>query len=125
MALFRKALGIVLFAAAVAACASHAPPLAADHTVVVRGRLTAGLSPTDATKTVLVDAARLTVDHGFQYFRIVRASYGGAIRPGEDVTVKIFLKDDVRAGAPGLWDAQAILLKGVSPNMLAAAGASR
>ena len=125
MAQFGKTIGIFVLFGALSACASHAPPLAADQTLVVRGRLTAGLAPTDATRTVLVDAARLTVDHGYQYFRIVRASYGGAIRPGEDVTVRVFLKDGVRAGTPGLWDAQAILLNGVTPRMLASAAAPR
>ncbi|HUO94034.1 MAG TPA: hypothetical protein VMU22_13990 [Rhizomicrobium sp.] len=123
MARYRRTISAILLVGGMAGCASHAPPLAADHTAVVRGRQTAGLSPAEATRTVLVGAARLTVDHGFQYFRIVRAGYGGAISPGTDVTIRLFLKDEVREGTPGVWDAQKILLTGVPPSAVATARA--
>jgi len=109
---FRR-LTAFLLAGALAACATPAPPLAADQTAVIRGRETAGLSQADASTAVLVEAARITVDHGFQYFRIVHGQ-AGMIRPGTDVTIQALRSDSVRPGMPGLWDAQMILIKGVS-----------
>lgn len=108
------------------------PPLAADRTAVIPGRVTAGLTGPDATRTVLQDAARITVDHGAQFFRLVRTDarqaydvpgygYNIAIRPGAAVTIRVYQAGDVRADAPGVWDAEKILTSGVPDSALAAA----
>jgi len=113
-----------------AGCATRMPPLAADRTAVIAGHVTAGLSGPDATRALLQGAARVTVDHGAQYFRLVQTDaraaydirgYDVAIRPGAAVTIKVYQAGEVRTGAPGLWDAEKILASGVPDNALASA----
>lgn len=95
------------------------PPLADDNTAVIPGQDTSDQAPIDARRTVLTEAAQLTVDHGFQYFRIVPTSPDGGpartatIQPGVDTTIKVYSADDVKPGAPGVWDAQNIIDNGV------------
>ena len=122
----RQAFLVLIFAGLLAACASHMAPLRADQTVVIPGRRTAGLVEPDAARTMLLAAARITVDHGMAYFRIVSAPAAApgyyssnTFRPGADVTIKLYEAGSVRHGTPGIWDAQKILTAGVSERAMA------
>jgi hypothetical protein len=107
-----------------AACVSSVHPLRGDGTALIAGSDTAGMSAPRAANTVLVEAARLTMDHDARFFRIVQvgdattalsAPRAPAIRPGADVTIKLY-DSEPDEGAAG-WDAQKILagdLTGVS-----------
>ena len=103
---------------------SGEPDLRDDHTVVVSGRETSELNPAEARRAVLLDAARITVDHGYQYFVVqrrdvwtpsgsVRAGTDSAIRPGDDVTIKVFHDGEVSPGTRDVFDAQRLLTSGV------------
>jgi hypothetical protein len=109
----------------VAACASTAPPLRDDRTAVVPGRETADLKPDEARRAVLLEAARVTVDHGYQYFSVLRrdvwtpsgtvhAGTDSAIRPGDDVTIKVFHDGEISPGARDVFDAQRLLTGGAA-----------
>lgn len=125
----RNAAFVFLCAGLIAGCASPVPPLGPDQTAVIPGSQTADQNADQATRTVLLDAARLTVDHGFQYFQIVRPQsavlYGAPrsspIAPGVDVTIKVYQKEDVPFAAQGLWDANKLLEQGVPDNAIATA----
>ena len=65
--------------------------------------------------SVLIEAAAITVDHDYRYFEIVgtegmSANSSGlpTIRPGADVTIKVFGAGEVDPRPPVIWDAQAI-----------------
>ena len=100
----------------------------------ISGRETAGLSSADATRKALLEAARLTVDHGFRYFVIIRTSNPPAghsgpstsrdqsipassaasiLVPGTDVTIKTFRVGEVGRNRAGIWDAYQLLTSGV------------
>lgn len=106
-----------------AGCAAHLAPLSADGTAVISGRQTENLSAAEAQRTVLIDAARITVDHGMQYFRVVDISApsaygsssqrGSGMRPGADVTIRVYPAGAVSPNAADVWDAQKILTLGV------------
>ncbi len=116
--LFRKGL-LLAFAIAcssiAAACISRAPPMLDARTAVIPGRATAGYDSHAALDAVLVQAAKMTVDHGFRYFRIADSEGGNApsVRPGADVAIKVFRVGEVGPASPGIWDAQQILTEGV------------
>lgn len=123
--ILRTTLG--LFSLAIlAGCADPEPSMLDDQTAVISGSLTEGQSQPEAAKTVVTQAAIVTVDHGFQYFRIVRdpslpddstsPRSTSAIQPGQDVTVKVFHAGDVAATDPGIWDAEKILAVGRATN---------
>jgi hypothetical protein len=112
----------LLCAGLIAGCASAVPPLGADQTAVIPGSATADQNAQDARRTVLTDAARITVDHGFQFFQIMPSqaagmysvpSYSTAIRPGADVTIKVYQQSDIPMGVQGLWDANKLLENGI------------
>lgn len=100
------------------ACAHPAPAMRDERTAVISGRETRGYSPSDAVQKDLVLAAKMTVDHGFRYFRIVSSHVpfgaGGdaAIQPGADVTIRVFHEGETSARVAGIWDAEAILTTG-------------
>lgn len=103
----------ILCSLALSACAHPLPPMQNDHTVVISGRNTAGYNAGDAAQKTLIEAARLTLDHGFRYFRIVGSSnmYSGgppSIRPGADVTIKVYATGEINPHSPGVWDAENI-----------------
>lgn len=108
----------VLCMALLAGCVHRAPALIDDRTAVVSGRETLGSTPDDAVQTDLVLAAKIAVDHGFRYFRIVStrdpfATVGvSEIRPGLDLTVKFFRDGETNARTPGIFDAQDVLTTG-------------
>jgi hypothetical protein len=99
----------------ISSCAVPMPAMRADHTVTIAGRLTAGLGPADANRKAMSEAARLTVDHGFRYFKFVGTPNGTAAAPalpGKDIVFKAFHKGEIRPNTPGLWDADTILTSG-------------
>lgn len=99
------------------ACVNPAPAMRNERTAVISGRETAGYSQDDAVKKDLVLAAKMTVDHGFRYFRIVDPSRQngrtGSIRPGADVVITVFHEGEATAQTAGIWDAEEILTTGV------------
>jgi len=102
---------LLLVLCALAGCVAHETPLRSDQTATLSGRKTAGMSMADTTRTVLIDAARIAVDHGGRYFSISTAS---GLRPGTDVIVKVYQAGEVKPDARrGLWDAEKILTQGV------------
>ncbi|HKD22507.1 MAG TPA: hypothetical protein VKB71_10865 [Rhizomicrobium sp.] len=112
----------LLCAGLLAGCASSVPPLGPDQTAVIPGSATADQNAQDARRTVLLEGARITVDHGFQFFQIMPSqgpglysvsSYGTAIRPGADVTIRVYQQSDIPMGVQGLWDANKLLENGV------------
>lgn len=100
-----------------AGCVAHMAPLRADHVVVVSGKLTAGDAQPDAVRQALFQAAKLTVDHGYRYFRVLADDTGdgglSAIRPGVNVAVKLYAEGEIAPHSPGVWDADEILTKGL------------
>jgi hypothetical protein len=106
-------LGIVLGSAILSGCMSAAPPMLNERTAVISARGTTGENARDAARTMLVKAAAMTVDHGFRYFRIVDSqsagsSGGASIRPGADITIKVYREGEIDPRRPGVWDAENI-----------------
>src|SRR5207302_7780654 len=93
--------GIV--AVALAACAHHAPAAIHGNTTVISGRNTAHASAADATRTVLVEAAAIAVDHGYRYFELMTP-----VRPGADVTIRVYGNGNIDVGTANIYDADAI-----------------
>lgn len=108
------------------ACVSPAPAMRDDRTAVIAGRETAGYTQNDAVRKDLVLAAKMTVDHGFRYFRIAGSSpqiangRAEAMKPGADVVITVFHEGEANAQTAGIWDAEEILTTGV-PNVVSAA----
>ena len=72
---------------------------------------TTGNGDSDARKNTLVAAARLTLNHGYRYFRIFgveNVTAAWPIRPGVAVTIDVFRDGEINARSPGIWDAQNI-----------------
>ena len=99
------------------ACIGPAPAMRDSRTAVISGRVTAGLSATDATRKALSEAAKITVDHGFRYFMIANPQNASAnavaIIPGANLTIRTFRNGEIKRNTPGLWDADAILSSGI------------
>ena len=110
-----RVLAFAVFGAMLLSCAHHAPAVIRQRMVVISGKGTAQDNPKDAARKVLIEAAAITLDHGYRYFEIVGAegmsansSALPAIRPGADVTIKVFGAGEVDPRPPLVWDAQAI-----------------
>jgi len=102
-----------------AGCARHISALPDGNVTTLSGKYTAGYSPAQASKRMLGLAARIAVDHGFRYFRIIGPEGAGQpIEPGISVRVRLYGEGDVDPAAPGIYDASAILMKGVSASDL-------
>jgi hypothetical protein len=87
-------------------CAHHMRPMTSDHTLVISGRYTANDEPALASRKVVVEAARLTLNHGFRYFKFAGSAQAApSVRPGTDVTIQVYREGDVDPRAPGIWDA--------------------
>ncbi len=111
--------GVATLALSLTACASD--DLRDDRTAVIAGHETADMtSDAEAQRTVLREAAQITADHGYQYFVVVsrdvwtpsgnvHTGTGSAIRPGEDVTIKVYHDGEVPAGTRDAFNAQRIL----------------
>jgi hypothetical protein len=115
-----------------ASCGDLMPSVFGDQTAVISGAGTAGLSPKDAARKILVQAASTTLDQGFQYFQIedtgnspafdgdantaVQAGNTAVISPGADITIKLFHTGDVAPNDPGIWDAKKIVADNHGPS---------
>ena len=98
-------------------CIGTAPAMRDSRTAVISGRVTAGLSATDATRKALSEAAKITVDHGFRYFLIANPQNASAsnvaITPGANLTIRTFRNGEIKRNTPGFWDADSILSSGI------------
>lgn len=93
------------FAAIIAltGCVHRAPPSVHDQTAIISGHNTIHTSMADARQTVLIEAAAITVDHGYRLFKVITA-----IRPGSDVTIHVYGAGEIDPAAPNVYDAHAI-----------------
>lgn len=57
----------------------------------------------DARETVLIEAASITVDHGYRFFKLMTP-----VRPGADVTIRVYGQREIDPHVPGVYDANAI-----------------
>jgi hypothetical protein len=125
----------VLLVAVLCSCIGPAPRLKSGRIATISGHETAGLNSADASKKVLLEAARLTVDHGFRYFAIIGppnpptkhsgpdisqarsipalSSAASILVPGTDITIKTFRVGEVGRNRAGIWDAYQLLASGV------------
>ncbi|HEV7924381.1 MAG TPA: hypothetical protein VGR14_03440 [Verrucomicrobiae bacterium] len=92
---------------------STAPKMLDDRLAVISGRDTVGDNISNATRKTLVKAAAMTLDHGFRYFQIVGATESvrgdvSFVRPGVDVTIKLYRQSEINPQRPGVWDAENI-----------------
>ena len=102
----RPFLALALCGAVLFGCAHPAPAVFHQGTAVISGASTAHESARDARRKVFVEAAAITLDHGYRYFEIVGTP--NAIRPGADVTIRVFGAGEAGPQKPGVWDAEAI-----------------
>lgn len=107
---------IILAAGLLSGCASHSPGLRGDRTALVSGKGTASMNQQEATQLLLGKAARLTVDHGFRYFVVTappspekQVSSNAGIRPGGDITIRLFRDGEIKYPARAVWDAFLVL----------------
>jgi hypothetical protein len=105
----------ILCGMALSACAHRVPTLRNDHTAVISGKRTVGNSSREAARIILIQAARLTLDHGFRYFTIVCSPVANSIRsgtpsiqPGADVTIRVYRQGEIDPLSPNVWDAGSI-----------------
>ena len=84
-------------------CVHHAPATIHDRTTVISGHNTIHASGAEATRTVLVEAAAITVDHGYRFFRLMTP-----IRPGADVTIRLYGTGEIDPQTPNVYDAVAV-----------------
>jgi len=102
--------GAVLCVAVFSGCAHRAPASIHDGMTVISGHNTAHSSLHDAVETVLVEAAAITVDHGYRYFRVMTQ-----IRPGADVTIHVYGAGEVDRRASDVYDADDIAAGRMQP----------
>jgi len=105
---------LILAAVVLSGCTTHQPVWQdRQRVIIVSGKDMAGASQDAAVQRMLARSARVTVDHGFRYFTIVRPvpAPGGplALRPGADVTIRLFRQGETEYPAPGVWDAYGLL----------------
>jgi len=98
---------------ALSACVSTAPKMLNDRLAVIAGRDSVGDNVNNATRKTLVKAATMTLDHGFRYFQIVGGPESvrgdvSFIRPGADVTIKLYRQSEINPQRPDVWDAESI-----------------
>jgi len=94
-----------------AGCVHHAPASIHDGTAVISGHNTLHASVSDARETVLIEAASITLDHGYRYFQLV-----SPIRPGADVTIRVYSKGEIDPRAPNVYDANDIAAGKMQPS---------
>jgi len=107
----RPILLIALCGLVLCACAHPIPPMRNDRTIVISGKRTAGNSDRDVTQKILILAARLTLDHGFRYFEfagVPNANGTPIIRPGSDVTIRVYRAGEIDPHRPGMRDAESV-----------------
>ena len=106
-------INVYLGCAMLLGCA-HPAPVLHGRVTTISGRGTGQLSEDEATRKVLVVAAAITLDHGYRYFEIA-----GPVRPGADVTVRIYGTGEISPKRPGVWDADAVAAGQFSPQSFA------
>jgi len=84
-------------------CAHRAAAIIQNDATTISGHNTAHMTPSDAHRIVLIEAAAITVDHGYRLFELATP-----IRPGADTIVKLYGKGEADPHAPGVYDADAI-----------------
>jgi hypothetical protein len=95
--------GALLCAFVLAGCAHHAPATIHDRVAVISGHNTAHATTAGAVQTVLIEAAAITVDHGYRFFRLMTP-----VRPGANVTVRVYGNGEIDPHATDAYDAYAI-----------------
>lgn len=86
-----------------AGCVHRAPISIHDGIALISGHNTVHASASDARETVLIEAASITLDHGYRYFQLMTQ-----IRPGADVTIRVYGKGEINPRAPNVYDANDI-----------------
>jgi len=109
-----------LCAALLSSCAHPAPVMLNGRTAVISGRQTIDDSMNDASRKVMIEAAAITLDHGYRYFELA-----DPVRPGADVTIRVLGTGEVGAHTAGVWDADAIAAGELPPNAASAAADSK
>lgn len=104
----------VIVLVALGGCATRQPVWRDQQRFVnVSGKDTARLSRAAALDRMLAKSARVTVDHGYRYFAIIRpvpaADGSVTLQPSGDLTIRLFRNDETKYPAPGVWDAYGIL----------------
>ena len=93
-------IGAALSVFALTGCAHRAPASIHDDTALISGQNTVHATANGAMQTVLVEAAAITLDHGYRYFRLMTA-----VRPGADVTIRLYGAGEINPRTPDLYDA--------------------
>ncbi len=76
------------------------------------------MKPPAARQFLLARAARLTVDHGYRYFAIVTPAIASgapdpiALKPGINLTIRLYRAGEARAPGYRVWDAYMLLSPG-------------
>jgi hypothetical protein len=104
----------IIALAALTGCATRQPVWQNSQRIVtISGKDTAGVSQQEILQRMLYKSARVTIDHGFRYFAIIRPlpSPDGSIplRPGNDLTIRILRQGETKYPAPGLLDAYSLM----------------
>lgn len=84
-------------------CVHRAPESIHDRTAVISGHNTVDAGLEDTTQTVLIEAASITLDHGYRYFRVMTQ-----IRPGTDVTIQVYGNGEIDPRTRDVYDANDI-----------------
>lgn len=102
---FPTGLLVIVTAAALAmnGCVHRAPASIRNDTTTISGHGTAQVSPSEARRIVLIEAAAIAVDHGYRFFEITTP-----IRPGANVTIRLYGQGEADTHAPGVYDADAV-----------------
>lgn len=94
---------LAIGATAPSGCVHRAPATIHDDTTMISGHNTVHMSASEARRTVLIEAAAITVDHGYRFFEMT-----SPIRPGINVGVHLYGNGDIDAHAAGVYDADQI-----------------
>lgn len=100
---YTNLIGIACSGLMLSACMHNAPAMRGERAAMISGRATAGYGENDAIRKTLTKAAAMTLDHGFRYFQIM-----SPIRPGVDVSIKLYRDGEIGPKTPGLWDAERV-----------------
>jgi hypothetical protein len=99
----------MLGAAAVTGCA-HPMMQLHGRDVVITGRNTVQATPDAATRIIMAEATRITLDHGYRYFEIL-----GAIRPGAKTPIRLYAAGDPIPSSANVHDANQLMLSAPPP----------
>jgi hypothetical protein len=99
----------VLGSAVVANCA-HPMMQLHGRDVVLTGSNTAQGSPDDATRIIMAEASRITLDHGYSYFEIL-----DPIKPGAKVTIRLYAAGESIPPAAKVYNPGLMMLNAPRP----------